>query len=550
MARVRYKRVIMQSDGDVLSGATVKVWTANTGSVSGATTTGTPISTSIYAAVSGGSPISSTLTTNSRGEVDFYADFKDAARVDLGVDALGSDPARVFSYEAPEFDAVDLVRSRRVDLVNEYGITANDTSAAATNTAALNQAATDYLDANAGARFKLRGTTGGYYFNNGVIINPAAVASRTPGFELEGDGEEATRLWFPQANGTSSITVGGNGYDNGEVRFPTFRKLQIRQFDATGAALPNSLGPSGWALDFKDGARYPVLDRVWVYQARKGVKFGEDNAAKEFLGGNVVNSQIDVAPLTWWNGAAPIAVQLHAGGGFAMNKVELNGNGDGTLPTWNGTSIGFKFAPPAASLWDTADFHNVLVKDHGTGVDLSTTGRMTTVTWVGCRFDGIADTCVNLVAGAANAIHTWTFDASWFVAELFGIKADGSAGAGYLYKLKLGLNHFVTRIARSALLATRVTGLTAFGNEFGGGAATYHSVQLDNCQNFGFENNDFSGYQGGAASGFCLQILASCDYFSVGSVNRYNVASKTGGAVNNAAGASAGRRIVETGVSY
>ena len=117
MARLRLRVVAQDADGDVIGQATVKLYEPGTASVSGSSTTGTPFAGSLYAAVSGGSPISTTQTADANGQVVVFTD--SASRVDVGVEKANHTP-RVFSLEPFEYDPADVL------LTGELGLAEGD----------------------------------------------------------------------------------------------------------------------------------------------------------------------------------------------------------------------------------------------------------------------------------------------------------------------------------------------------------------------------------------------------------------------------------------
>lgn len=109
MARLRIVVVAQETDGDVYPLATCKFYAPGTATASGSSTSGTPFAGSLYAAISGGSPISTTQTLGSNGTLVVWTTSK--SRVDVGIEPAGGGTAFVRQYEAAELDPADVVTS-------------------------------------------------------------------------------------------------------------------------------------------------------------------------------------------------------------------------------------------------------------------------------------------------------------------------------------------------------------------------------------------------------------------------------------------------------
>lgn len=105
MARLRARVLVQDDDGNIETGATVKLYEPGTASVVGLVTTGTPFAGNIYAAITGGSPGSTTRTSDANGEVVVFTDAQQ--RMDVGIET--STGARVSAYEPWEFDPADVL---------------------------------------------------------------------------------------------------------------------------------------------------------------------------------------------------------------------------------------------------------------------------------------------------------------------------------------------------------------------------------------------------------------------------------------------------------
>lgn len=113
-ARLHVRIPVLDAEGDKVVGATVKFYQPGTAAVDGVTTTGVPFSGNLYAAVTGGSPVSTSQTTDENGEVILYTDT--ASRFDAGIEIGGATPvARIAQYEAFTFDPSDLMVSSAGD---------------------------------------------------------------------------------------------------------------------------------------------------------------------------------------------------------------------------------------------------------------------------------------------------------------------------------------------------------------------------------------------------------------------------------------------------
>lgn len=95
---------------DVKAGATVKLYEPGTASAGGSSTSGTPFGSNIYAGLSGGSPISTTLTADSLGQAVVYTDTP--RRMDVGISGSGISPY-VYSYEGWDLDPIETLTTPR-----------------------------------------------------------------------------------------------------------------------------------------------------------------------------------------------------------------------------------------------------------------------------------------------------------------------------------------------------------------------------------------------------------------------------------------------------
>lgn len=109
MARLRILVVAQETDGDVYPLATCKFYAPGTATASGSSTSGTPFAGNLYAAISGGSPISTTQTLASNGTLAVWTTSK--SRVDVGIEPAGGGTAFVRQYEAAELDPADVMTS-------------------------------------------------------------------------------------------------------------------------------------------------------------------------------------------------------------------------------------------------------------------------------------------------------------------------------------------------------------------------------------------------------------------------------------------------------
>lgn len=106
-ARLRIIVVAQETDGDAYALATCKFYQPGTATASGSSTSGTPFAGNLYAAVSGGSPISTTQTLGSNGTLVVWTTSK--SRVDVGIEPAGGGTAFVRQYEPSEIDPADVV---------------------------------------------------------------------------------------------------------------------------------------------------------------------------------------------------------------------------------------------------------------------------------------------------------------------------------------------------------------------------------------------------------------------------------------------------------
>ena len=109
MARLRIIVVAQETDGDVYALATCKFYAPGTATASGSSTSGTPFASNLYAAIAGGSPISTTQALSSSGTLTVWTDTK--SRVDVGIQPANGGTAFVRQYESMEFDPADVMTS-------------------------------------------------------------------------------------------------------------------------------------------------------------------------------------------------------------------------------------------------------------------------------------------------------------------------------------------------------------------------------------------------------------------------------------------------------
>lgn len=107
MARLRILVVAQETDGDVYPLAVCKFYAPGTATASGSSTSGTPFAGNLYAAISGGSPISTTQALNSSGTLTVWTDT--ASRLDVGIEPAGGGTAFVRQYEAAELDPAEVL---------------------------------------------------------------------------------------------------------------------------------------------------------------------------------------------------------------------------------------------------------------------------------------------------------------------------------------------------------------------------------------------------------------------------------------------------------
>lgn len=105
-ARLRIIVVAQETDGDVYALATCKFYQPGTATASGSSTSGTPFAGSLYAAISGGSPISTTQTLGSNGTLVVWTDSRQ--RVDVGIEPAAGGTAFVRQYDPAELDPADV----------------------------------------------------------------------------------------------------------------------------------------------------------------------------------------------------------------------------------------------------------------------------------------------------------------------------------------------------------------------------------------------------------------------------------------------------------
>lgn len=546
MARARVRWPVLDAEGDVVTSRTYKVYEAGTGAVSGVTTTGTPFASSIYATATSDTPISTTQTTHATfGETGFWVDFKDARPLDIGVDGSAASAARVYDSVSPEFSAYDIVHRNRIDLVREYGLVAGDSTAGAANTAAFNAAVLAACASNLGATLKL--SEGSFYFNNGLLINNAATPGARSHITFEGAGINATNVYFSQSNATSGITMGGNGYNLGDLAFPTIRKMLIRQF--ANVAWPTTQGPSGWVIEVKEGSLYPLLDDVWIYGARKGVRLGNASGASGdgLLGPTIRDTRIDLAGTNEWSGDPGTCLELYNGGDLVLTNVRLNGNS----PTV-GTTIGIEFKCAEGLLWDTITTNNVIVKDHAYGLRSTQAGRTNSCLWNQLYLDGISGAPIDLTPAATGGFHTWGFTEGWFTSLDHGVILNGAAGSGFpIFDFDFTACKFISVIPREALRVNKVGELTLNGNRFGGANTGFNIVSVGAaaaCENFTIVGNQFTGYgafssYSGGTAGYGLSIGAGCDIYTVVGNTFRVTGGKTSGSILNTPGTAASRVV-------
>lgn len=184
----------------------------------------TNIGQSMYAAVSGGSPISNPVTADGSGNVEVYATYAQRIKYKFVIGGVPTGTALSGSFDPPP-DTIEATDGSGWHVTSGAGSThtgnvaisgprpwidcfvsgARPTATASVNTAAI-QAAIDFAIASGGGRVYLR--SGTYHINSDLNIYPAL---NRVSVEFMGDGMDST--WIVQDTGGANVfTV---GHDNG-----------------------------------------------------------------------------------------------------------------------------------------------------------------------------------------------------------------------------------------------------------------------------------------------------------------------------------------------
>lgn len=469
MARLRAVIVALDTEGDVYAGAAVKFYVAGTASAAGSTTSGTPFAAgSLYAAISGGSPISTTGTLNSSGTLMVFSDGK--ARFDVGIEPAAGGTAFTRTYESMELDPADVLTLFDTQLVMPTG-----------TIAAPSLAQTGNLDTGFGV------DSGGDPFvsKNGVgILETISTTTylRSP------DGTEAITL-TDAGLGTVPRVLEAFGYYNvrdygiltgynsstnaaanttalqllwtqvaatdGVVFFPTgYYPFNATLLDhglnaAVGVSLlgtgPSSVlqfhNTSGVSLDIATTsasrlARTYVRDLRIEHPATPTGATVQIGSVSKFVFDRVdivaqSSSLASLVPFkltgtatavvisnckfeTQYTGAVlPIGIDVansSTSAGLTILNTEVSG--------YAANSFGIRFNNAGAidTVWIGGS--GTLIKDHIRGITKSTgAGAISNVTVVGIHIDGISgagSACVYIDAPAGSTVGTWIFGDCWF----------------------------------------------------------------------------------------------------------------------------------------
>lgn len=514
MARLRIIVVAQETDGDVYALATCKFYAPGTATASGSSTSGTPFAGNLYAATSGGSPISTTQTLGSNGTLVVWTTSK--SRVDVGIEPAGGGTAFVRQYEAAELDPADVITLLDTQVVLPTGTLAAP-SAAWTS------------DLDTGFNVDSDGDVGVSKDGVGILET-----SGTTTYLRSPDGTEAATLTDAGAFTAPGILVRWGTYFLGDGLSVTWYGTRALAAAAgAGAATANTTAieaaaatigtakggelvlPAGWIpvdpIDLDTGVNgYPftmrgVAGSTYLYftggtgpflhlapDSGRSVVFGsmrdvwmahqsvvssgatlKVSYAQQFAFENVRQINLDAA------GLAPlISVEL-AGSASALKfsncKFITHTDSGGTAPTGlsvaqsTGSIGGIEFHGTEFSgcqnlstgvRWvntvgiDTVTFSGLcLIKDHETGMRFgfgANTGTLANLVANGLFVDGITGQALHYTPGGTAVIQNHQYIGCWFSADDYICILDNS-GAGTLRGIQINGSYLTGAAVRSVI---------------------------------------------------------------------------------------------------
>lgn len=262
MARLRTRIEVQEVDGDIVAGATVKFYEPGTAAVAGVLTTGTPYAGNLYAAVSGGSPISTTQATDSTGRVVVYTDTR--SRFDVGVEVGGATPgARIASYEPMELDPADVVTLTDTQTLTNKTLTSPTLTAPTMSTPTVTGQGVLAAGSKAAPSWGFSGDldTGWYRYGANIMDIGGAVATE---LVLIGQGNDPADALVTIASNTASAKGGIVAY----------------QGESGAPVTPLSAAVRGAAVVAADGGSYSGGNfRSEVVSGTAGFAFGIEAVA-------------------------------------------------------------------------------------------------------------------------------------------------------------------------------------------------------------------------------------------------------------------------------
>lgn len=500
MARLRIIVVAQETDGDVYALATCKFYQPGTATASGSSTSGTPFAGSLYAAISGGSPISTTQTLASNGTLVVWTDSK--SRVDVGIEPAGGGTAFVRQYEAAELDPADVMTS----VSGEQSVMQTGTLAApgiaqtgnldtgfnvdsggdpavvkdgvgiletlSTSTYLRSPDGTEAATLSDAGVFSAPGLLRGFGVYNvadhGLTQGNSSslAAANTAALQTLWATVAAANggiIYFP--SGTWALSAGTTlnhnlGYTVAIDIIGTGHSL-LKFWDTTGPFI--NIGTNASSLLERCG-----IQGVYVYHenaATSGATFRLGSVSRytieqvRLMGNAFIGVQaILKASFHLLNSTVIVNAQANAvcvdlaqttagGGGVALTGCDLSGN--------PGTSRGLRFQNSV--LYDTVTLTQTSLKDHYIGISSGlAAGDLANLTMIGGHID-VCDYDVFLSPLSGADYYGWIFDGVWMAATVRNVSIDDSNGGG-VQNLSI-LNGYMTDSTQGAVSVSGATSL-------------------------------------------------------------------------------------------
>lgn len=313
MARLRIIVVAQETDGDVYALATCKFYEPGTAAASGSSTSGTPFAGNLYAAISGGSPISTTQTLGSNGTLVVWTTSK--SRVDVGIEPAGGGTAFVRQYEAAEFDPADVATLTGAETLTNKTLTTPSVTGPATFSASagvlesLEVALTGALPVQSGTTYTKIGLREGTTTPNAASLAPMLNVERRSKpngidttnasdfyFQSVRYGSNAQSLLTADSGTATTITKAGAGWTTNQ-----FSGMQIDLVAGTGSGQRKTIVSNTATVITISGTFSPAPDGTTTFVVNDGGVYDlyaltcyafDDSSAKP---GNLSGSTIAVS---------------------------------------------------------------------------------------------------------------------------------------------------------------------------------------------------------------------------------------------------------------